>query len=349
MNELKAFIKYIKERTGIKLSLYTENGIFLTGETKSPETISVNMPHGAESVKTDAENNATYFTVSHKEKIYIGKIDGCGDAEKNYALLISDLAGSFLIKEPDISFADFCRAIVFGEINYSRMKKYAEKHVLPEKPCVAMVINAENGKAEDVMAFLQNYQPTGKDFAVKVKADRCVFVKYTDDVFAEYRSVSEYAEILRLSLFEETGIKTKIYLGGVVKTVFDVSVSFSQATSACQSDESLCSSGDVHSFKDYVFVKILEDLPKHKLNEYLDVLMDEGAREVFADEEMVVTAEEFLGNSLNISETSRKLYLHRNTLMYRLDKIERLTGLNVRKFSDAVTFRLIAILSKMVK
>ena len=64
---------------------------------------------------------------------------------------------------------------------------------------------------------------------------------------------------------------------------------------------------------------------------------------------MVVTAEEFLGNSLNISETSRKLYLHRNTLMYRLDKIERLTGLNVRKFSDAVTFRLIAILSKMVK
>ena len=53
--------------------------------------------------------------------------------------------------------------------------------------------------------------------------------------------------------------------------------------------------------------------------------------------------------NLNVSETSRKIYLHRNTLMYRLDKIEKATGLNVRKFSDAVTFRLITILSRLVR
>ena len=57
---------------------------------------------------------------------------------------------------------------------------------------------------------------------------------------------------------------------------------------------------------------------------------------------------EFLQNSLNVSETSRNLFMHRNTLMYRLDKIERMTGLNLRKFSDAVTFRLITILGKLV-
>ena len=79
------------------------------------------------------------------------------------------------------------------------------------------------------------------------------------------------------------------------------------------------------------------------------MLMDTNAREIFDDEEMVNTAEEFLENSLNVSETSRKLYLHRNTLTYRLDKIEKATGLNIRKFSDAVTFRLITILSKLVR
>ena len=79
------------------------------------------------------------------------------------------------------------------------------------------------------------------------------------------------------------------------------------------------------------------------------MLMDTGAREIFNDEEMINTAEEFLENSLNVSETSRKLYLHRNTLTYRLDKIERATGLNIRKFSDAVTFRLITILSRLVR
>ena len=77
--------------------------------------------------------------------------------------------------------------------------------------------------------------------------------------------------------------------------------------------------------------------------------MDPAAREIFSDSEMTDTAEEFLENSLNVSETSRKLYLHRNTLTYRLDKIEKSTGLNIRRFSDAVIFRLITILSKLVR
>jgi carbohydrate diacid regulator len=106
------------------------------------------------------------------------------------------------------------------------------------------------------------------------------------------------------------------------------------------------SKGEVHSFKEYVLIRMLEDMPKAKINEYLEILMDTNAKEIFADEEMQNTAEEFLENSLNISETARKLYLHRNTLTYRLDKIERATGLNIRKFSDAVTFRLITILSR---
>ena len=113
--------------------------------------------------------------------------------------------------------------------------------------------------------------------------------------------------------------------------------------------DSINSKGDVHSFKEYMLIKMLEDLPKYKLNEYLEMLMDTGAKEIFADEEMTNTAEEFLENSLNVSETARKLYLHRNTLTYRLDKIEKATGLNIRKFSDAVTFRLITILSKLVR
>lgn len=64
---------------------------------------------------------------------------------------------------------------------------------------------------------------------------------------------------------------------------------------------------------------------------------------------MVNTAEEFLANSLNVSEASRNLFMHRNTLMYRLDKIERITGLDIRNFSDAVTFRVIAVLYKLLK
>jgi carbohydrate diacid regulator len=77
--------------------------------------------------------------------------------------------------------------------------------------------------------------------------------------------------------------------------------------------------------------------------------MDTSAAEVFEDEEMLNTAEEFLLSSLNVSETSRNLYMHRNTLLYRLDKIEKATGLNIRLFSDAVSFRVLSVLYKLLK
>ena len=84
------------------------------------------------------------------------------------------------------------------------------------------------------------------------------------------------------------------------------------------------------------------------MQEFLEILEDPEAKSMFADAEMVTTAEEFLNTSLNVSETSRNLYMHRNTLMYRLDKIERATGLDIRKFQDAMTFKLIMILHKLL-
>jgi carbohydrate diacid regulator len=93
---------------------------------------------------------------------------------------------------------------------------------------------------------------------------------------------------------------------------------------------------------------MLEDIPNSKLAEYQAELMDDYSKEILEDEEMVGTAEEFLRCSLNVSETSRNLYMHRNTLLYRLDKIERATGLNIRLFPDAVSFRVLMILHKLL-
>ena len=104
----------------------------------------------------------------------------------------------------------------------------------------------------------------------------------------------------------------------------------------------------VSTYKEYLLVKMLEDMPKYKLQEFLDILLEPESKAILSDPEMITTAEEFLHTSLNVSETSRNLYMHRNTLMYRLDKIERATGLDIRKFQDAMTFRLVMILYKLI-
>lgn len=150
------------------------------------------------------------------------------------------------------------------------------------------------------------------------------------------------------SLYEELGVKASVGIGCEMKSFVEIASSYRQASTAVRVSALFSSESKVHTYREYLLVKMLEDLPKDRLKEYMEQFYVESADEVFEDQDMMETAERFLENSLNISETSRDLFMHRNTLMYRLDKIERITGLNIRKFSDAVTFRVITILYKLL-
>jgi carbohydrate diacid regulator len=94
-------------------------------------------------------------------------------------------------------------------------------------------------------------------------------------------------------------------------------------------------------------LKALEDIPEKKMSEYAPSLFDKKTRAILDDGDMMDTAEEFLNCSMNISETRRKLYMHRNTLLYRLDKIQETTGLDIREFGDALIFKMLAVLYKI--
>ncbi len=343
--DIKIFINGISEKTGIEFSVYDAGGNFIAGKGNVGDVV----PSDFDGIKAFANINKTLFYIKYKSKCFIGGIDGVGQAEKNYAFLIGELAENSFFKESGLSRTDFCKAILFGETSHSQISRYMRKYGMKDMPAFVMVVSVENFNTEEVKNVLKNYGTDGLDFVVETGENQLAFVKFADIDSDEYQSSTEYAEFLRQSIYEETGAKVKISIGGTVKTFADLSTSFSQAMTAVRMCKAINSKGDVHSYKEYMLIKMLEDLPKFKLNEYLETLLDSGAREIFEDEEMVNTAEEFLENSLNVSETSRKLYLHRNTLTYRLDKIEKATGLNIRKFSDAVTFRLIIILSKLAR
>jgi carbohydrate diacid regulator len=232
-------------------------------------------------------------------------------------------------------------------MNSSQLHRLSQKYSVPNSNCAAIIITTTQKGADTVCQIVENFND---EFETAVKFDdyQCALIKF-ENQGEEYYSINEYATFLAQSLIEELGEDVKVYIGGTVKSLADVSSSYMQALSALNMSKDSNAKGNVHSFKEFVLAKVLEDLPKSKLNEYLEILMDKSARTIFDDQEMISTAEEFLENSLNVSETSRKLYLHRNTLSYRLDKIEKATGLNIRKFSDAVTFRLITVLYKLAR
>lgn len=346
--ELTTILSGIKERTGLEVAVYADGLRFIASTDGSTEIL-LPQKNDFDGVFQDASTGNTYFKVRYKNSDMTGVVKGVTRVEKNYASLIAELIEASTGRDLELSQAEYLKTILVGECNRQQIQKYEKNYSIPQKPCFVLAIQAQGAKKQDLINVLTTFGAGEHDYAVVMEESLCAFVKFVDESVVDYQSATDFAGFLTQSIKEETGVSVAVGVGSTVKDFAEVSVSYLQAVTAVRMAGIMGSKGQVHSYKEYVLLTMLKDLSKAKLGDYLDTLLDDEARKIFNDTEMTNTAEEFLENSLNLSETSRKLYLHRNTLMYRLDKIERETGLNIRKFSDAVIFRLITILLKLIK
>lgn len=92
---------------------------------------------------------------------------------------------------------------------------------------------------------------------------------------------------------------------------------------------------------------LLANYDEQSLGNVSNILQDENVKKFLKDEELITTVELFFANNLNIIQTSKKAIIHRNTLVYRLEKIKKMLGLDIRKFEDAVTLQVILVLKKL--
>ena len=98
-------------------------------------------------------------------------------------------------------------------------------------------------------------------------------------------------------------------------------------------------------FKSGIVYNLIKDLLPNQIKLYKDVAKSENFTIFFNDEESISLVLSFLENNLNISETAKHVFMHRNTLIYRLDKITKLTGLDIRKFDDAMTMYILLVIN----
>ena len=94
--------------------------------------------------------------------------------------------------------------------------------------------------------------------------------------------------------------------------------------------------------------RLIHQLPASLCEMFLHEVFEDGKADIFEEEELT-TVYTFFENNLNISETARRLYVHRNTLVYRLEKIQKKTGLDVRVFDDALTFKIAMMVADHMK
>lgn len=347
-NEIIALIDSVKQRTGISVRVYLENG----DDSYSPVAgeLIERADGKVDGIKDVAEKGKTYFKFRHKADEYVGYVNSGNGNGESIAGVISVMLENIGGKEFSVTKKESLKNVLLGECNALQAQKYVRKFGIPDVPCCVYVVYSQGGSIDDVIDFLENFKSNTRDLVVATDEISCAYVRFQDGSSQEndFQSLTDYAYLMAQSVEEELGIKVKIGVGGTSGSFSDSAVSYKQATIAVRMSGMFEIKNLVATYKDYVFIKMLEDLPKYKLEEFLNVLSEPETKSVFADPEMLETASEFLKANLNVSEASRNLYMHRNTLMYRLDKIEKSTGLDIRKFQDAMTFRLMTILYKLL-
>ena len=137
----------------------------------------------------------------------------------------------------------------------------------------------------------------------------------------------------------EAMTNVRVSYGTIVNDIKGVSKSYKEANMALDVGKIFYADKTVIAYSTLGIGRLIYQLPINLCEMFIDeVFGGELSEEI--DEEILNTIDKFLENSLNVSETSRQLYIHRNTLVYRIEKLEKATGMDVRNFDDALSFKI---------
>lgn len=164
----------------------------------------------------------------------------------------------------------------------------------------------------------------------------------------DYETLQEAAEAAVNILNTEAMLKVKAAYGTIVGELKDLSKAYKEAKMAMDVGRIFYADKSVTSYTALGIGRLIYQLPVSLCRMFLkEVFEDVNLQDL--DEETYTTISNFFENNLNVSETSRQLYVHRNTLVYRIEKLNKLTGLDIRNFDDALTFKIALMVSSYLK
>ena len=342
MDGLIKLLKSVKKATGIDSVAYSQDGTVLFRSADMPST---DFSFSRNEKEITQDGRVTVLPLKCGATVVLS---GADEVYKNYAVLIRAASeGSLAEPKKELALSEKLKLYLTGELDAEQTRALTEKYSGTFDSYVLTLVTDSVQKLGELKNFLETMRERG-DLIIPFDEKSVAYIKKCgeDD---EYQSANDFAFTLYDNIKEELRVTFVINVGGTVHSFSDLAGYFKRCALAYEFGQMLTPNEKVYSFKEFIMIKMLSDIPLESLSKYLDTLLDRDSSEILDDPELMNTAEEFLKNSLNISETSRSMYMHRNTLIYRLDKIEKATGLNLRHFNDAVAFRLLTVLNKLVK
>lgn len=183
----------------------------------------------------------------------------------------------------------------------------------------------------------QIFPDKNKDYVISISEQDIVVVKEIKGG-TDIREIEKLARSIADTLGTEFYAKVAIGIGTAVDNIKDLARSYKEAQTAIEVGKVFDTEKTVISYENLGIGRLIYQLPTTLCEMFLQEVFKYGSLESL-DHETLMTIQCFFENNLNVSETSRKLFVHRNTLVYRLEKIRKLTGLDLREFDNAITLK----------
>ena len=229
---------------------------------------------------------------------------------------------------------------------YNRAKKL---HIDTEAKRVIFIIETSHEKDSVALDNVRNLLGgKARDFVTAVDEKNIIVVKELADRDGSRELEKMAKEMMEILRAESEDDKIHIAYGTVVNDIKEVSKSYKEAKLALDVGKIFFDEKDIVAYSTLGIGRLIYQLPIPLCKMFIKEIFEGKSPDEF-DEETLTTINKFFENSLNVSETSRQLYIHRNTLVYRLDKLQKSTGLDLRVFEDAITFKIALKVVKYMK
>lgn len=344
-------IEDLKAITRVEMVVTGADGIEIASTSRD---IRINAQQIADFAKSIADSQAIagyhYLKVNDGDEIVYIII--CKDANEDYTIAkiaVCQLQNLLVAYKEKFDRNSFFQNLILDNLLlvdiYNRAKKL---HIENDVKRVIYLIQAKYDKDNGAMEMLKSlFSSHSGDFVTSVDEQSIILVKQLG-AEAGYDEVNEVADTIVAMMNTEAMLNVSVAYGTIISELKEVSKSFKEAKMALNVGKIFYADRKVMAYNTLGIGRLIYQLPVNLCRMFIEEIFGGDIPEE-VDEEILMTVNMFLDNNLNVSETARQLYVHRNTLLYRLEKLQKATGMDIRVFEDALTLKIALMVENYLK
>ena len=337
-----------KQISGLDFCLLSEdNSVFVaTGERRIPSAGKLENFRNGDALCTANASCCLYKVIDRDELLYILIVWGSGESTSTIGELavcqIRSLIEAYSEKNDKNA---FMQKLLLGSYNEVEAFNKAKKlHVSSTCQRAVFLVETKQTGDEHALTMIRNiFSARTHDFITSVD-DRGIIIVRELVSTETYENLEATAHMLVDMLGAEAMTQAWVAYSNVANGLRDLANAYKEARMALEIGKIFYSERNVFGYRKLGIGRLIYQLPEEVCEMFIEEIFDGESLEVI-DGETLNIIRTFFENNLNLSETSRQLYVHRNTLVYRFEKIQKRFGLDLRSFEDALTFKIAMLVS----